>query len=279
MITIEDLSFQYDGGRRPALEHISLTVNDGDFVGITGGSGAGKSTLTYALNGIVPHHYTGDFYGSVKVNGLDTVDTLPEKLSAYVGSVFQDIDGHIVTSMVEDELLFGLENFGVPDGEIESRISESLKAVGISELRQRSIRTLSGGQKQKVAIAAVLALRPSIMVLDEPTGELDPVSSRQVFELLKELNRRYGMTIIVVEQKIMLLCEFVKNLIVLNEGKVACKGGVAEVMKNSGVLKDIGINVPRIVSLSGALTAKGLYRGAPPVDLPSAEKMVREITS
>lgn len=279
MITIEDLSFQYEGGKRPALEHINLTIPDGDFVGIIGNSGAGKSTLTYVLNGIVPHHYTGDFYGRVQVNGLDTVETSPEKLSAYIGSVFQDIDGHMVTSMVEDEILFGLENFGVPDEEIESRITEALDAVGITALRNRAISTLSGGQKQKVAIAAILALRPDILVLDEPTGELDPVSSRQVFELLRELNGRHGMTIIVVEQKIMLLCEFVKKLVILNDGKMVCHGGVAEVMKDSGILKDIGINVPRIVSLSDALTAKGLYSGAPPVDLLSAETMVREVLS
>lgn len=276
MITIEDFSFRYDGGSRPALEHIDLTISDGDFVGVTGGSGAGKSTLTYALNGIVPHHYAGDFYGSIHVNGLDTVDTLPEKLSSCVGSVFQDIDGHIVTSLVEDELTFGLENFGVPDGEIESRVSESLQAVGIPKLRQRAIRTLSGGQKQKVAIAAVLALRPDILVLDEPTGELDPASSRQVFEVLRGLNRR-GMTIVVVEQKIMLLCEFVKNLVVLDKGRIVCRGGVAEVMKNSGILKDTGVHVPRIVSLSEELAARGLYRGAPPVDLPEAEQMVRGV--
>jgi energy-coupling factor transport system ATP-binding protein len=277
MITIEDLSFQYEGGGRPALQHINLTIKDGDFVGIIGNSGAGKSTLTHVLNGIVPHHYTGEFYGRVMINDLDTVETLPENLSTFVGSVFQDIDGQMVASMVEDELLFGLENFSVPRDEIESRIAGSLNAVGVSPLRHRAINTLSGGQKQKVAIAAILALRPSILVLDEPTGELDPVSSRQIFDVLKELNERQGMTVVVVEQKIMLLCEFAKKLVVLDQGKIACAGEVSEILKSSAQIEEIGIHVPRVVTLADALYRKGLYNGPAPVDLPSAEIMVRGV--
>ena len=118
MIEFKDFSFRYAIGRKNALQSLNLTIGDGDFVGIIGNSGAGKSTLTYAVNGIVPHHYSGDFYGSVTVNGLDTVDTAPEKIAAHVGSVFQDVDAQMVASMVEDELLFGLENFGVPRDEI-----------------------------------------------------------------------------------------------------------------------------------------------------------------
>ncbi len=277
MIQMENLSFLYRGGSRPALENISLTIEDGDFVGIIGNSGAGKSTLCCTVNGLVPHHYPGDFYGRVMVEGLDTVQMQPEKLSAFVGSVFQDIDGHMVASMVEDELLFGLENFGVPRAEIESRIAGALDAVGIAELRHCAIRTLSGGQKQKVAIAAIVALRPGIMVLDEPTGELDPQSSRQVFEMLKELNKRYGMTIIIVEQKIMLLCEFAKKLVVLERGKIACSGAIAQVLGHSDELERIGINVPRVTTLANALRARGLYKGSVPVDLVSAEAMVREV--
>lgn len=276
MITIEDLSFKYRNSKKMALEHINLTIKAGDFVGIIGNSGAGKSTLTYALNGIIPHHYSGDYYGKVQINGLDTVDHYPDKIAQYVGSVFQDIDGHMVASMVEDELLFGLENFDVPRNEIESRISYALESVGITALRHRALSTLSGGQKQKVAIAAILALNPKILVLDEPTGELDPQSSRQVFEVLRELNRR-GITIVIVEQKIMLLCEFVNKLVVLNKAGIACVGDVSEVLQNSAELSEIGINVPRVVTLADRLRAEGLYDGVIPVDLQSAEAMVREV--
>ena len=159
MISIRGLRFQYKGAKRLALDTINLDIADGDFVGIIGTSGAGKSTLTYALNGIVPHHFTGDFYGQVLVDGMDSVDSSPEQLSAKIGSVFQDIDAQMVASLVEDEMAFGLENFGVPRAEIGGRIDEALAMVGIGPLRYRMIRSLSGGEKQKVAIAAIVALR------------------------------------------------------------------------------------------------------------------------
>lgn len=277
MITINHLHFKYKGSDCFALKEINLDIHPGDFVGIIGSSGAGKSTLTYALNGIVPHHFTGDFYGSVIVNGLDTVEVHPEQLSAFIGSVFQDIDGQMVASIVEDELLFGLENFGIPRDEIESRISEALTTIGITDLRYRSISTLSGGQKQKVAIAAIVALRPQVLLLDEPTGELDPQSSLQIFQMLHKLNQDYGMTVIVVEQKIMLLCEYVKRLVVMHHGEILHQGPVREVLRNSVDLEQIGINVPRIVTLANQLIQKGLYHGELPLNLADAEIMVNEV--
>ncbi|RJE47453.1 MULTISPECIES: ATP-binding cassette domain-containing protein [unclassified Dehalobacter] len=277
MIVINDLTFKYKGSHRSALKNINLRINKGDFVGIIGSSGAGKSTLTYTLNGIVPHHFTGDFYGSVIVDDVDTVEVHPEQLSSFIGSVFQDIDGQMVASVVEDELLFGLENFGIPREEIETRVNEALDTIGIAGLRYRSIHTLSGGQKQKVAIAAIVALRPSVLLLDEPTGELDPQSSMQIFQMLRTLNKDYGMTIIVVEQKIMLLCEYVNRLVVMHDGEILHQGPVRQVLQNSTDLEQIGVNVPRIVTLANLLINKGLYHGELPLNLDEAEKMVNEV--
>ena len=166
MIEIRGLSFRYAGESRDALHNIDMTVEDGDFIGVTGPSGAGKTTLTQALSGLVPHRRAGDFFGSVTVNGVDTVDSSLTALALQVGSVFQDIDSQMVAGQVEDEILFGLENFGVDRAEIPRRIDEALDDVGIAPLRHRAIDSLSGGQKQKVAIAAILALRPKILVLD-----------------------------------------------------------------------------------------------------------------
>ncbi|UWG97176.1 ATP-binding cassette domain-containing protein [Dehalobacter sp. DCM] len=277
MITINDLHFKYKGSDRFALKNINIDIHPGDFIGIIGSSGAGKSTLTYALNGIVPHHYTGDFYGCVKVNGLDSVEVRPEQLSAFIGSVFQDIDGQMVASIVEDELLFGLENFSVAREEIETRVNDALDTIGIADLRYRSISTLSGGQKQKVAIAAIVALRPDVLLLDEPTGELDPQSSLQIFQMLRKLNRDYGMTVIIVEQKIMLLCEFVNRLVVMHNGEILHQGPVRQVLRNSTDLEHIGINVPRIVTLANELIGKGLYHGELPLNLDDAVRMVNEV--
>ncbi len=277
MIVMQDVSFRYAGGTELALQDIRLEIPKGAFVGVIGESGAGKSTLAACINGLVPHHFPGDFYGTVTVDGMDTVETRPERLCLRVGSVFQDVDGQMVASVVEDELLFGLENFGIPREEIALRLSEALEAVGIPELRYRSIRSLSGGQKQKVAIAAILALRPEILVLDEPTGELDPVSSRQVFETLRRLNRERGMTIVVVEQKIGLLCEFAQTLVVMHQGKIALQGSVREVMHHGRELERLGIYVPRVVRLAVRLRELGVYDGPTPVTVEEAETMVREV--
>ena len=143
MIQIQDFSFTYKNGETPALQEISLTVPDGGFLGIIGPAGAGKTTLARAIAGIIPHHYPGDFYGSVTVNGLDTVDSKIVDLSRLVGMVFQDVESQIISPLVEDELLYGLENFGVPREEIPGRMEEALAKVGVSDLRERSIASLS----------------------------------------------------------------------------------------------------------------------------------------
>ena len=275
MIDIQDLTFTYKDEPAPALSGISLTVTDGAFLGIIGPAGAGKTTLIRALSGISPHHYTGDYYGSVRVNGLDTVDTPLTDLSRLVGMVFQDVDSQIISSVVEDELLYGLENFGVPREEIPSRLEFALDRVGIADLRDRTVASLSGGQRQKVAIASVIALRPRVLVLDEPTGELDPRSSRQIFSLLKALNREYGITVVVVEQKIMLLCEFADMLAVLDQGKIVRQGKTREVLARSDELEALGVNCPRVTLLTRLLSER-LGKSLPvSISLDEAEKLVR----
>ncbi|MDR3167151.1 MAG: ATP-binding cassette domain-containing protein [Treponema sp.] len=275
MISIKDLSFRYKGSEKEALRGINLDIPGGDFLGIIGSSGAGKSTLTYGINGIVPHHFPGDFYGEIRVNGLDTLDAGTETLARQVGSVFQDIDAQIVSSVTEDEILFGLENFGVPREEIEGRVDESLAAAGILELKKRTISSLSGGQKQKVVIAAITALKPGIILLDEPTGELDPRSSRTIFEYLKKLNEEQGITIVVVEQKIMLLCEFAKRLAVMDRGSLILTGPVKEVLGNADILEAAGVNIPRVTTLGRRFAERDWYAGEGPCNLSQAAEMMR----
>ena len=257
MITIQDFSFTYKGEKKPALQDVCLTVPEGGFLGVIGPAGAGKTTLARAVSGMIPHHYTGDYYGRVSVNGLDTVETSLSDISRLVGMVFQDVESQIISPMVEDEILYGLENFGVPREEIPGRMEEALAKVGVSDLRERTIGSLSGGQRQKVAIASIIALKPRVLVLDEPTGELDPRSSRQVFSLLKELNEEQGITVIVIEQKIMLLGEFAKQLAVLSDGKVLRQG--------------------RVTTLSRLLKEKTGEEQPVCVNLDEAEDMVRRL--
>jgi len=277
MITIQDLTFTYKDETRPALQEIRLTVPEGGFLGVIGPAGAGKTTLARAITGMIPHHYPGDFYGSVAVNGLDTVDTPILDISRLVGMVFQDVDSQIISPLVEDEILYGLENFGVPREEIPRRMEEALQKVGIAGLRERMVTSLSGGQRQKVAIASIIALKPRVLVLDEPTGELDPRSSRHVFSLLKELNEKEGITIILIEQKIMLLCEFAKQLAVLSEGKIIRQGDTREVLAHAEELESLGVNCPRVTTLSRLLSRKTGKEQPVCVNLDEAEAMARRL--
>jgi energy-coupling factor transport system ATP-binding protein len=277
MIEIKDLSFTYREGAEPTVRDVNLTIPDGAFVGVTGAAGSGKSTLTYALNGVIPHCYPGTFYGSVEIDGHDTVDTSLTDLSRLVGSVCQDIDSQMVASVVEDELLYGLENFGVPHGEIPARVDEALGAMGIADLRDCTIDSLSGGQKQKVAIAAIVALRPRVLVLDEPTAELDPVSSIGVFDLLKRYAQTHGTTVVVVEQKIALLSDYADMLVIVDEGRVKYCGAPAEVLTHADELLALGVNCPRSTTLANRLAAAGLAPGRVCRNVAEACDLVSEV--
>ncbi len=261
MIEICDFSFRYREMEEAAVQDINLSIPSGSFVGITGAAGSGKSTLTYALNGIVPHCYPGDFFGSVVVDGLDVCEVALTDISHVVGSVCQDVDSQFVTTVVEDEMLYGLENFGVDHAIIEDRVAEALADMGISDLRERTIASLSGGQKQKVAIASILAMQPKVLVLDEPTAELDPASSQNVFDLLTRYARDHETTVVVVEQKIALLSRYADLLVVMEEGRLRFAANPSQVLAESEDLQRMGVSCPRSTTLINRLSAEGLYSG------------------
>ena len=279
MIEVSQLLFRYRESEDLLLKDINLVIPDGSFVGITGAAGSGKSTLTYALNGIIPHCYPGDFYGSVKIEGIDTCEASLTDASRLVGSVCQDVDSQIVTSVVEDEILYGLENFSVPKDQVEGRLNDALAAMGIEDLRYRSIAGLSGGQKQKVAVASVIALKPRVLVLDEPTAELDPASSLAVFELLESYARNQGTTVVVVEQKIALLSRFADTVLVLDDGRIRFQGSPAEVLEHSDELLEMGVNCPRSTSLVNRLKQRGLATGSAVRDVDGAVRVCSDLLS
>ncbi|BAK43855.1 energy-coupling factor ABC transporter ATP-binding protein [Eggerthella sp. YY7918] len=279
MIELNNFSFQYREGASPVVSDINLSIPDGTFVGITGAAGSGKSTLTYALNGIVPHCYPGDFYGSVVVEGMDTCEVALTDLSRVVGSVCQDVDSQFVTSVVEDEVLYGLENFGVPCDQIEGRVATALADMGITDLRDRVISSLSGGQKQKVAIASILAMQPRVLVLDEPTAELDPASSLAVFDLLASYAREHGITVVVVEQKIALLSQFADLLVIVDEGRIRFADAPVQVLEHSDELKRLGVNCPRSTTLMNRLGDEGLYAGPAVRNVSEACAALKELVA
>lgn len=258
LVSLDRVSFTYEGGDAPAVDGLCLAVAPGDFLGVIGPSGAGKTTLCSVLSGAVPHHFAGEFRGVATICGMDSCEVGLTDVSRRVGSVLQDIDAQMVASSVEDEMLYGLENFGVPHDQIPRRIADALATCGISDLLHREIATLSGGQKQKLAIAAILAIRPSVMVLDEPTAALDPASSLMVFQTLRELNQHEGITVVVVEQKVALLCEFCRRVAVLREGRLALLGSPREVFSHSEELRRMGVDSPRVTRVSNLLRSRGL---------------------
>ena len=283
IIELQSVSFAYgdaDENAPRALDDVSLTVRQGDFVGVIGPSGAGKSTLASVMSGAIPHHFSGQLFGATLVDGKDTCDVTLTDISRLVGSVLQDIDTQMVASVVEDEMLFGLENFGVPHDQIEARVAETLETVGIADLREREIATLSGGQKQKVAIAAILALRPRVLVLDEPTAALDPASSRLVFDTLRHINESQGVTVVVIEQKVALLSEYCNRVAVLDHGHLAIEGTPHEVFARGDELRRIGVDSPRVARIANSLAQKGLVEpGDPCLNVPEAEALISGLVS
>lgn len=278
IIRIDHVSFSYGEASARALDDVTLSVSPGDFLGIIGPSGAGKTTLASAMSGAIPHHYTGPLFGSVLVDGKDTCAVTLTDISQVVGSVLQDIDTQMVASVVEDEILFGLENFGVPHSQIEERVIDALETVGIADLRERDIATLSGGQKQKVAIAAILALRPRVLVLDEPTAALDPASSRMVFETLRSINRELGVTVVIIEQKVALLSEYASRIAVMQGGRIALEGTPSEVFSHSAELRSIGVDSPRVTRISNSLAARGLIEaGEPCLNVREASLLIQNL--
>lgn len=280
IIEMECVSFSYgtaaDGAY--ALKDIDLSVEEGTFVGLIGPSGAGKSTLASAITGAIPHHYQGHLFGSTLVAGLDTCEVSLTDIAKVVGSVLQDIDAQMVASVVEDELLFGLENFGIDHREIEGRIASALDAVGIAHLRHREIATLSGGQKQKVTIAAILAMAPRVIVMDEPTSALDPASARDVFEVLRRAKELTGMTVILIEQTVALLAEYCDRVVVIDQGRIALDGTPTDVFSHGETLRAIGVDTPRTVRISNSLAEAGLApNDSPALTLDDAESLVAGI--
>ncbi len=274
LIELRHVSYSYAGASSRALDDLSLTIDEGDFLGVIGPSGAGKSTLASLLSGAIPHHFGGRLQGQVSVCGMSTFTAPLTDISLSVGTVLQDIDTQMVASNVEDEMLYGLENFGIDKAEVSARIDEALGLVGIANLRHREIATLSGGQKQKVAIAAMVAIRPSVMVLDEPTAALDPVSSESVFEVLRRLNREYGVTVVVIEQKVSLLSKHCGRVAVMANGRMAIEGPVRDVFSKVDELDAVGVECPRVTSLWHNLSSRGLEVGMPALTLDEGGALI-----
>jgi len=258
VIEVRDLSFRYPGAERDTLRNVDLTIERGDFVAIVGGNGSGKTTLCKTFNGLVPHYWSGEFAGSVTVGGEDTVDSSVARLSWSVGYVYQDFQNQLVRPTVRDEVAFGPINFGFEDH--AERTAEALEAVGIAHLADRFVWQLSGGQAHRVALASVLALRPEVIVVDEPVAELDPAAAHDVYERLTDLNRERGITVITIEHHAEFIAEYARSVVLMSDGAPVWHLPADEALARAGELAEHGIPAPQVVDALRRVGVAGVAR-------------------
>ncbi len=223
MIRVEGLSFSYPNAARPVLDGVSFDVEAGELVLVCGPSGGGKSTLLRCLNGLVPHFHGGTFGGRVLVGGRDTREHQPRELADVVGLVLQDPESQIVAETVEDEIAFGMENLGLSAAAMRKRLEEVLDLMGIAPFRGRRLNTLSGGELQRVAIASMLSMQPSVLLLDEPTSQLDPQAAEELLTTVQRLNDDLGLTVLIAEHRLERVAQYADRVLyVPGDGTVAC---------------------------------------------------------
>ncbi|MCM3452542.1 ATP-binding cassette domain-containing protein [Heyndrickxia oleronia] len=252
-IRVNDLKYRYPHSEKLALNDISFEIKQGEFIGIVGKNSSGKSTLCYALTGLVPHFFKGAYGGQVFIDDLEVMNTEISDLSLKVGLVFENPFSQITGSKftVIDEIAFGLENMGIEREEMSTRIEASLKLLDIEHIKEKNPFSLSGGQMQRVAIASVLAMRPDILILDEPTSQLDPQGSDEVFKVVESLTKE-GMTVIMAEHKMEKLAQYSDKILLLHEGKLIDFDTPKKIFSKKDIL-DYGVSPPIFTKISRAL--------------------------
>jgi energy-coupling factor transporter ATP-binding protein EcfA2 len=261
MIRMDRFTFTYGGTGKPSLRDVSLEVREGEFVILVGPSGCGKSTLCRAMNGLIPHFYGGNIEGSVSVDGQETRNTPPAKLAGIIGMVFQDPENQLVMTNVENEMAFGMENLALSREEMHSRVAQLSSYFDLQRFFKRFIPELSGGEKQKVALASVLAMNPKYIVLDEPTSQLDEETAVLFLDFLNRLNREQGITIIIVEHRLERCLRHARRIVLMEEGRIILDGKPKELMlalKEKGLIADFSRKTGDDLHSSVVLSAQSL---------------------
>ena len=267
ILQINDLSFRYPDSPRQAVASFDLAVPGGEIVVLAGPSGCGKSTLLRAVNGLIPHMYSGDYQGDVKVDGVSVKDATMRELAQKVGFLFQNPENQIFMFTVERDIAFGLENLGIARAEMRERVDEAMRLLGIGDLALRAPHELSDGQKQRVALAGVLAMRPRLVILDEPTSLLDPKTAAELVGLVAKLREELGTTFLVVEHRLDLLVQVADRIVVMNEGRKVLEGPPGEVLFGDeaeayGVAVPAVTQVQKMLARDGVLLRRGLMTPA-----------------
>ena len=271
IVNLQNVTYKYPLTDVPVLQNINLQVEEGEFVAVIGPNGAGKSTLCYTLAGFAPHFFKGELTGIVEVANVESHNSILSEWVLNVGLAFQNpfnqISGAKYT--VFEELAFGLENIGIPRDEMIARVEGAMKLTGISDLADRSPYSLSGGQQQRVALTSILVMQPRVLVLDEPTSQMDPIGTREVFGVIHSMAER-GMTVILVEHKMEWIAQFADRVIALKDGEILMDGDPSEVL-TSPLLPSNGFGTSRYTSVARRAQELGLWNeGKLPITLDEA---------
>src|SRR5213080_5284327 len=271
IVAAHSLGFQYAGSASKALDDVNIVIRQGEFLLLTGPSGCGKTTLCRCLNGLIPNFHPGEMSGELLVGGVSVAAETTSELSRKVGYVFQNPENQLFALTVEKDVAFGPENLGLTREEIRGRVDEAMNVTGTLPLRDLAPYELSGGQQQRVALAGVLAMKPSVIVLDEPTSFLDPHTAEEVMRAADDLRRELGLTIVVVEHRLDLVARYAERIVVMDGGKIVADGDLEQVLDEQfDMLEGLGVGVPRVSLLWSMLRRDGLVSGKVPTHVEDA---------
>jgi energy-coupling factor transport system ATP-binding protein len=277
IVRFDHVTYQYPGTDEPALIDVSLEIQQGEYVAVLGLNGAGKTTLGLCFNGVIPTMLAGEMTGTVTVAGLDVVEYPVREMAKVVGMVFDNPEFQMSQMSVAEEVALGLENAGTPYDDMLRIIPETLDLVGLAGYEERSPLGLSGGQQQRLAIAAVLAMKPTVLIMDEPTSNLDPIGKQEVFDMAAKLNRERGMTVVVIEHEVEVMARYADRVIVLDKGRIVMNGTPQEIFGEVEQLAAMNLRVPEAVVLAKLLAERGLWNGPIPIQTEPAVRAVNEL--
>src|SRR5687768_3831724 len=260
IVNLQNVTYKYPLTDAPVLQNINLQVEEGEFVAVIGPNGAGKSTLCYTLAGFVPHFFKGELTGTVEVAGSETHSSTLNEWVTNVGVASQNPSNQISAAKYTpfEEIAFGLENIGVPRDEMLSRAEHAMKVTDTSDLADRSPYSLSGGQQRRVALTSILVMQPKVLVLDEPTSQMDPIGTREVFGVIRKMAEQ-GMTVILVEHKVEWIAQFADRVIALKDGQLFLDGTPSEVL-TSPLLEESGFGISRYTAVARKAHGLGLWK-------------------
>lgn len=277
VIEFKNVTYTYPLTTEPAIRDLTLSIEEGKFYGIIGENGSGKTTFCNIIRGFAPSFYKGDLQGEVLINGMVITDYEEGQLALTIGYVFQNPFNQIsgVKDTVFEEVAFGLENFGVPVDEIERRVIDIMELTDITHLAEKNPFELSGGQQQRAALASIIVLEPDILVIDEPTSQLDPEGTESVFKIIAAM-KKAKKTIILVEHKVDLIAEYADEILVFENGHILKRGNTQDVLSDMSLL-DYGVQLPQMARIGNELIKKGVKLEYIPVTTKQATKQLQQL--